>query len=105
MHLLASVLPAIILSSLLVGCSIEKENALFEPDIVDTSDHPNGVWIGTHVSKLLKKFGEPDRIINSTFMSGPPTMAYVYDAKSGANCVDAFVIRGTDQVIIKYFCR
>ena len=67
-----------------------------------------GDWQGKHVKELVKEYGKPDSVINTTLLGGPASEGYVYAQNRSAgnsSCINVYVVGMSNNIILKYFCR
>jgi hypothetical protein len=65
-------------------------------------------WEGKHTKILVKKYGKPDLIMNTTLRGEPASEGYVYEQQRLAGnptCINVYVATMSDGKIQKYFCR
>ena len=116
-------LSIITLSLFLVACSnnekietpadvAEQETNLSSQKAKDVSQlSEEGIeilWKGKNAKELVKKYGQPDTIINATIRGGPASEGYVYEGHRMAgntSCMNVYVVGMTNDTILRYFCR
>ena len=93
-------------TALIEGCNLENVLTDTSRTTIDSSEHPNAIWIGAHLSKLLEALGQPDNTIDVSLRDGVHAIAYVYGPiDADDTCINAFVVRSSDSIVTKYFCR